>query len=128
MDINTANVTSAVHAEIDATVDGVTASTPITIEPGLDTFSNVPATVTGGQGFTATVSLAGPVDTATTIGLQSSWGILTVPATVTIPAGESSVSFPVTTVPVDSDSAVFISAMLGNSTIYSSTVTLTPPS
>jgi hypothetical protein len=125
---NTANVTSPVHTTLTATVDGVQASLPVTIEPGLDTITNVPASIVGGQSFTATVNLAGPVDTATTVALQSSWGILTVPGTVTIPAGQSSVSFPVTTVAVTSDSSVYITASLGSSSIYSSSVTLTPPS
>jgi hypothetical protein len=125
---NTANVTSPVHTTLTATVDGVQASLPVTIEPGLDTITNVPASIVGGQSFTATVNLAGPVDTATTVALQSSWGILTVPLSVTIPAGQSSASFPVTTVAVTSDSSVFITASLGSSNIYSSSVTLTPPS
>jgi hypothetical protein len=125
---NTANVTSPVHTTLTATVDGVQASLPVTIEPGLATITNVPATIVGGQSFTATVNLAGPVDTATTVALQSSWGILTVPVTVTIPAGQSSASFPVTTVAVTSDSSVYITASLGSSSITSSSVVLTPPS
>jgi hypothetical protein len=127
IDIDTADVTSPVHAEIDATVDGVTASLPVTVEPGLDTITGVPATIVGGQQFTGTVSLAGPVDTATTVSLQSTWGILTVPGLVTIPAGQSSVNFTATSVPVTSDSDVQIVASLGTSTIYSSVVDLTPP-
>ncbi len=126
VDINTAGITSAVHTRIDVTVDGVSASLPVIIEPGLASITNVPATITGGSSFTATVSLAGPVDTATTVALQSSAGIVTVPGLVVIPAGHSSASFLVTTAPVTASSGVFISAWLGSTTIYSSTVTLTP--
>ena len=125
VDINTANITSPVHATLEATADGITASLPITIEPGLASVT-VPATVKGGDSFTGTVSLAGPVDTATTIALQSTWGIVTVPGLVTIPAGQSSANFTATTVPVTSDSDVAINAMLGTTVMTSNTVTLTP--
>ncbi len=126
--INTADVTSPVHTELDAVVDGVQASLPIVIEPGLSSFTNVPASVTGGDGFTADLNLAGPVDTATTVVLQSTDGVLSVPATVVVPAGQSSVSFQATTVQVSSDTDATIYAYLGNGNISSSTVTITPPS
>jgi len=125
VDINTANITSPVHATLEATTDGITATLPITIEPGLASVT-VPATVTGGDSFTGTVSLAGPVDAATTVELQSTWGIVTVPGLLTIPAGQSSASFTATTVPVTSDSDVAINAMLGTTLLTSNTVTLTP--
>jgi hypothetical protein len=126
LDINTANVTSPVHTAIKVTVGSINASIPVTIEPGLASITNVPATIKGGDSFTATVNLAGPVDTATTVDLQSTWGILTVPSTVVIPAGQSSVSFTATTVPVTSNSDVTIYAYLGTSSINSTTVTVTP--
>jgi len=125
VNIDTANVTSAVHTELTATADGVTAKLPVTIEPGLASLT-IPATVTGGASFTGTVSLAGPVDTPTTIDLQSTWGIVTVPLLVTIPAGQSSVTFTATTVPVDTDSDVSIVAMLGDTTLQSDNITVTP--
>jgi hypothetical protein len=126
VDINTADITSPVHAELEATVAGITATLPITIEPGLASVT-VPATVTGGDPFTGTVSLAGPVDTPTTVELQSTGGIVTVPVTVTIPTGQSSVSFTATTFSVTSDSAATIIAMLGSTEVSSNEVTLTPP-
>ncbi len=125
-DINTANVTSAVHTELDATVDGVSATLPITIEPGLSTLT-VPASVTGGDSFSATVSLAGPVDTDTTIALESLDGILTVPGLVTIAAGHSSVTFTATTGQVATATDVGIVAMLGNTNLQSDNVTINPP-
>jgi hypothetical protein len=125
-EINTANVTSAVHTELDATVDGVKAKLPITIEPGLSTLA-VPASVTGGDSFSATVSLAGPVDTDTTIALESLDGILTVPGLVTVPVGHSSVTFTATTGQVDTATDVGIVAMLGNTNLQSGNVTINPP-
>jgi hypothetical protein len=126
VDVNTADITSPVHATLTATVAGITATLPITIEPGLASVS-VPATVTGGDSFTGTVSLAGPVDTATTVALQSTWGIVSVPGLVTIPAGQSSATFKATTVAVTSDSDVNINAMLGSTLLSSNTVVVSPP-
>jgi hypothetical protein len=126
VDVNTANVTSAVHTTLVATVDGVSTSLPVTIEPGLASFTDVPATIVGGQSFTGTINLAGPVDTATTVSLQSTDGILDVPDIVTIPAGQSSASFQATTLAVTSDTTVNIYANLGSTNLPSSTITVTP--
>lgn len=126
VDVNIANVTGPVNTTLVATVDGVEASLPVTIEPGLASFTDVPATVTGGQSFTATVNLAGPVGAATTVTLQSTVGILSVPGSVVIPAGDSSASFTATTVAVTADTTVNIYAYLGTTSLPSSTVTVTP--
>jgi len=126
VDVDTANVTSPVHTTLVATVDGVNASLPVTIEPGLASFTDVPATITGGQSFTGTVSLAGPVDTPTTVSLQSTVGILSVTGIVTIPAGQSSASFQGTTVAVTADTTVNIYAYLGSTNLPSATITVTP--
>lgn len=124
--VDVANVTAPVHTSLTATAGGVAASLPVTIEPGLAGITNVPTAITGGDGFSATVVLAGPVDTNTTVDLQSTWGILTVPLTVVIPKGHDSVNFAVTTVPVTSPSDVNIIGSLGSSTVTSAAVTLNP--
>jgi hypothetical protein len=126
VDVDTANVTSPVHTTLVATVDGVSASLQVTIEPGLASFTDVPATITGGMSFTGTVNLAGSVDTPTTVSLQSTVGILSVPVTVTIPAGQSSASFQATTVAVTSDTTVNIYASLGSTSLPSAAITVTP--
>jgi hypothetical protein len=126
IDVNTAAVTSPLHTELAASVDGVTATLPITIEPGLVSITGVPATITSGDSFTATVTLAGSVDTATTVALQSLDGVLSVPGEVVIPSGSSSVTFTASTVTVTSDTSVSIEAMLGSTTVYSDSVTVTP--
>jgi hypothetical protein len=124
--VNTANVTQAVHTTITATADGVTKSVPVVIEPGLASFSGLPAAIRGGRSFTATINLAGPVDTRTAVALQSTDGILSVPTLVHIPAGHSSVSFRATTVPVTTATGVSIIASLGSSTLQSGTITVRP--
>jgi hypothetical protein len=123
--VSAGDVTKTTHATIEATVDGITATIPVTIQPRLTTVTNVPASIQGGSSFQATVNLAGPADTDTTVYLASSWGILSVPALVVIPAGSTSASFPVTTSTVDSPENVDINASLGEAHA-TGTVTLTP--
>ena len=122
-DINVASVNHPVHTSITADADGVSTSLPVTIEPGLMSVT-VPATIVGGQSATGTISLAGKVDTNTTVNLQSSFGVLTVPLSVTIPAGKSSATFPITTVSGSSGDQVTVTASLGTTTIESDTITL----
>jgi hypothetical protein len=86
----------------------------------------VPETVGSGTTFHGTITLAGPSDVDTKIFLQSSWGILEPQNTVTIPAGRTSATFEATSVPVDEPSRVFVTAYLGNNTVSSDYVTLTP--
>lgn len=117
--------TSVVDATVTASLDGVTASIPVTIEPSLDSFT-LPASIVGGQSATGTILLAGPVDTATTVDLQSTIGILSVPVSVTIPAGASSAAFPITTVPVTSDTDASIVAFLGSTSVQSDNIVVTP--
>ncbi|MFI0941331.1 hypothetical protein [Streptomyces sp. NPDC021020] len=57
-----------------------------------------PHTVTGGAPATGTVTLVAPVDGDTVVSLESTdTTVLTVPPTVTVPAGSSSATFTVTT-------------------------------
>jgi hypothetical protein len=128
IEVDVANVAAPVHTTISVTVDGSTAKTPVTVEPGLASFT-LPATLstgTTGATGTGTIMLAGPVDTATTVGLQSTWGILTVPLSVTVPAGESSATFPISVAAVTTDSPVSIVASLGTSTLQSDNIDVTP--
>jgi hypothetical protein len=127
-EVNVSNLTAPVHTTMTVTVDGVTAKTPVTIEPGLASFT-LPATLstgTTGAAGTGTITLAGPVDAATTVDLQSTWGILTVPLSVTVPAGKSSATFPISVLPVTSDSPVSIVASLGTSTLQSGNIDVAP--
>jgi len=98
-----------VHATVTVSIGGSTATTSLTIEPSLASVT-LPATIVGGQPSTGTVTLAGAPDAPETVYLQSTTGILTVPGSLTIPAGQTSVTFPITTVPVTSDSEVSVTA------------------
>jgi hypothetical protein len=127
-EVDVANVTSAVQTTITVSVDGVSDTIPVAIEPGLASFS-LPATIssgTTGATATGTVSLAGPVSAPTTVDLQSSDGILSVPLSVTIPAGQSSATFAISVVQVTSDTSVFITGSLGGTTLQSADIDVTP--
>jgi hypothetical protein len=105
-------------------------ATSVTIEPSLASVT-LPATIVGGQSDTGTVTLAGAPDVAETVDLESTWGILTVPLSVTIPAGQTSVTFPITTVAVTSDSQVTVVASHNVSdqvadSVTSNTIDVTP--
>jgi len=122
--IQAAEVTQTTHAVVDATAGGVTTSIAVTIQPRV-TAVTIPATVKGGDSFQGTVTLAGPSDSDTQVSLQQSWGIVDIPYLVVIPAGQTSVTFTGTTVPVDSDSTVTITAYLGQISADAE-ITLTP--
>jgi hypothetical protein len=126
VDVTAAAVTGGVHTQLQASVGGVTATLPVTIEPGLVSITGVPATVPEGVQFTATVNLAGPVDTATTVEVQALDSILSLPAQVVIAKGASSATFTAIAGQVMSDVPVTLSASLGTTTVYSSSVTVTP--
>ena len=102
--------TQPVHASITLSMGGSTATTSITIEPSLASIT-LPATITGGQSATGTLTLAGAPDMPDTVTLQPSWGILTVPNTVTVPAGQTSVTFPISTAPVTTQAQMDVLGM-----------------
>jgi hypothetical protein len=115
-DIGTASVTSPVHATLTFTIlttaGEVAVPVSLTVEPGLATVT-VPSTITSGDSATGTITLDGPVDVASTVGLQSSSGSLTVPSSVVIQPGQSSVTFPISTKAGASGQQVAIQAFLG---------------
>jgi hypothetical protein len=128
--VDTTLVTAPVRTTLSTTVDGVSASVKVTIEPPMSSFA-VPATVTGGQSFSVTLNMFGPVDTPTVVNLSSSSGVLSTPLSVTVPAGKSSVSFTVSTATVTSPDTDFIlGTIVSNSqvldSLQSSTITVNP--
>lgn len=125
--VRAADVKKTTHTEIDASasIGGVKASLPVTVQPRITAITDMPASVTGGDNFQGTVNLAGPSDTDTTVELQPSRSLVDVPAQLVIPAGTTSATFTATTSSVDSPTDVTITAGLGNTKV-DSTVTLTP--
>src|SRR3990172_9512937 len=98
------------------------------IFPVLVSLSLNPSSVLGGSGSTGTVTLSGPAPNGGVVVTLSSSNpsVATVPATVTVPGGNTSATFPVTTTAVPSSTAVDISAVYGGGA-QSSPLTMDPP-
>jgi hypothetical protein len=124
IDVDTASVTSPVHATLTFTLQTLagaeTVPVALTVEPGLATVT-VPSTITSGDSATGTVTLAGPVDVASTVSLQSTSGSLTVPSSVVIQPGQSSATFPIGTKAGASGQQVTIQAFLDDENLDAET-------
>src|SRR6202034_2529015 len=123
-------VTTAVHTTLSAVIDGVAASVNVDIEPPMSAFVGVPTTVTSGQSFTVTLQMFGVVDIPAIVDLNAGAG-LTMPASVTVPAGQNSVSFTATAPTVTTSEQDFIHALIvtnspGADTLQSPTITVNP--
>lgn len=127
-------VTSPVTAQqlVTISVSGgdVTLSSPLTIYPSLPTLAAVtvaPNNVVGGATATGTVALGSGAPTGgVAINLSSNLpGTASVPPSVTVPAGATSATFPVTTFP-SSLTSVQLTAQLNN-VFQSTAITVTPP-
>jgi Bacterial Ig-like domain/F5/8 type C domain len=93
---------------------------------GIASLAVSPASVAGGTTATATVTLAAaaPAGGAVVAMTSSNPLVAPVPATVTVPAAETSASFAIPTAPAGAETAVTISAFYGNA--QSASLTLTP--
>jgi hypothetical protein len=134
----------ASSATFSVATSGVLSSTPVTItgtynsvaQPAVLTLvapysltglSVAPASQYGGFTIQGTVTLSGPADSAATVSLTSSSGALvSVPASVTVPAGATSVSFPIALQPVTADTAVPVSGAMGGVTQTAAVTVLHP--
>lgn len=73
--------------------------------------NSVVAGIVGGDATTGTVQLLGTAPADTTVDLSSSSPAASVPATVVVPAGSSTATFPITTSPVWAPTPVSIYAI-----------------
>jgi len=90
---------------------------------GIASVSLNPATVTGGNSSTGTVTLTAIAPAATTVAITSNNAAASVPSSVVIPAGSSSRTFSVTTAQVQATTTALITASL-NGTSRSATLTI----
>ena len=127
--VSTQPVPVSTEVTISATGAGVTLTTTLTLLPAgaLSGVSIDPATVTGGTSATGTVTLASAAPAGgTPVALSSSnTAVATVPAGVTVPEGQTSASFAISTSSVGSSTSVTISASEGDVT-KSATLTVDP--
>lgn len=100
------------------------------VRPVVTTVSISPSTVVGGISTTGTVTLNGPAAAGGLVVKLSSQKptLASVPLTVTVPAGATSVNFTITTFPRTGTSATSnIYASIGTDSVKAAVVTVTPP-
>lgn len=137
--IGTSSVTATTNVRISAAFNGSTFAADMTLFPLLSQVlfnGNTP----GGTPAAGTVSLGGPAPAGGLVVALSSGNtsLVTVPASVTVPAGQSSVNFTANTQPVTQTTGVTVSASAGGTTVSTtlflvvsravSSVTLNPSS
>ncbi len=126
--IQSSAVSSATPVTLTATYLGSSQSTVITLEaPTLLELVAAPTEVAGGQSSQGTVILDGPAGASgDVVGLQSSSSAATAASTVTVPAGEVSASFSISTSSVSASTPVTLTAIF-NSTQQTAELTVNQP-
>jgi LmbE family N-acetylglucosaminyl deacetylase len=118
--VNTIYVSSSVSVTISASLGGVTVPASLRVlQPSvaLSSITFNPPTVGGGTQSTGTVTLTAPAQGNVTVALQNGApSIVSIPASVIIPSGSASVTFPATTQSVSAGTSVAISATFAGQT------------
>ena len=125
--VSTYGVNSQKVVSIKATLNGVSALATLTINPpDLLSISLNPSKVAGGTSSTGTVTTTGPVGpSGLIVRLQSSNSNASVTNSVTIPFGQSSANFTITSSAVTSPTSATIAASIG-ATTKTAMLTLVP--
>jgi len=114
--VSTSGASTVQVVTITATLGSVSQSVSLTVVPvgavALASLAVNPASVIGGNSATGTVTLTGPAGgSGMSVTLQSSTNLAAqVPASVNVPAGQTTATFPVKTIPVSSPQTVTITA------------------
>ena len=125
---------STTNVTISAATSGVTQTATLTVTPqpaagpSLTSLSLTPSSVVGESPSSGLVTLSAPAPSGgVAVSLSSSnTGVVTVPASLTVPAGATSATFAVTTSSVTSSSTVTLAVSYAGTTLNSS-LTVTPP-
>lgn len=123
-------VQATTQAAITATYGASSRSASVTVNPSttanlwVTSLSVSPATVTAGTGSTATVVLNAPAPSGGATVQLSSMNPASVPASITVPAGSTTASFPVSTSSVSSTTRAKLWALLN--TTWGAVLTVTP--
>ena len=123
--VSTVYISSTTSVAISASLGGSTRSASLTVLQPAVTLASLtanPPTVGGSNNSTGTVTLSGPAVTGGAVVALSSnqTSVATVPTTVTVPAGATSATFPITTVAVSSPTSVTLSANYVGGTVTAS--------
>lgn len=110
--ITTRSVTADAEVVITATHAGSNATSTITVRRQLLSAVSVsPTSIVGGNEATGTVLLLGPAPSGGfTVSLSDNHSRVSVPSELTVPEGQTSAAFPITTQEVTTDASVTISA------------------
>ena len=121
-------VASSTTGTITAKLYGASASSSLTLQPALTSFSVNPTSVPGGAGATLILYLAAlapaggwPINLS-----SSSPSVVSVPSTVSIPAGTKYLQVPITSTPQCGSTTVTLTASAGV-TVLKAPLTVTPP-
>ncbi|MDR3692404.1 MAG: PQQ-binding-like beta-propeller repeat protein [Fimbriimonas sp.] len=125
--VTTYGVSTAQVVTLTATVLGKSSTTTLTVNPAaLSSVSVSPSSIVGGDYPTGTVTLSAPAPVGgTVVALSSNSPSLVPPATVTVPSGATSTTFPVPNLGVDANTITTLTATLGP-TSKNCTLTLLP--
>ncbi len=125
--VSTIAVSSDSVATIKATFGAIYQTATVTLLPSpVSTITFNPNSIVGGQNGSCTITLTGKAGPyGNVIKLAASTAELTVPPTVTVPAGTSSYTFNVPTVPVSSNSQTTVTSTFALDS-HSTTLTLRP--
>ena len=124
--VKTETVAVQTIAAVSASLNGITQTTNLTVNPpSITGLSLNPSTVVGGKNSTGTVVLGGPAPSGgITVTLTSNSSFAVVAASVTIPGGKTSATFVVETSAVSAKTSVTITANLApNSKTAALTIT-----
>lgn len=127
--VTTTAVQTQTIATISGTLNGSVARADLTDNPnGLTNITLNPSSVVGGNSSQGTVTIATPAPAGgTVVQLSSTDSVFAhVPATVTIPFGQTSTNFTVTTTPTPSDEWLVIRATLEATSVQADFTVLAP--
>ena len=117
--IVTTSVSTPAAVTISASANGVGQTRLLTVGPtSLQSLTLLPSSIGAGNTATGEVRLSNPAPTGGVfVSLRSgNLNMATVPATVTVPGGAISATFPITTLPIELTSGTTISATYGETT------------
>jgi hypothetical protein len=125
-DLQHSAVDTAVTVRLTATLGAATKTCSVLVKPFPGKITVSPTRITGGAGARGQITLPAAATRRLTFGLSSSDPHVSVPAAVTVLAGQTRVTFSLTSSPVAGETAVAITASYGNAT-RSAPLTLVPP-
>src|ERR1035437_993720 len=126
--IGSSAVASATTGTITADLFGASAKASLTLQPALTSFSVSPTSVPGGAGATLILylgALAPPGGWQVNLS-SSNPSVVSVPSTVTVPAGSRYLQVPIASTPQCSSTTVTFTASSGV-TVLNASLTVTPP-